>query len=83
MPVHLTDKLFLVVAADGLAKLDVLSLPDPFAVIMVDSKQTHTTSVIKKTLNPYWNEHFDVSVVFVFRSVLSLVLIFCDQHPVW
>jgi E3 ubiquitin-protein ligase NEDD4 len=59
-----TDKLFLVVAASSLAKLDVHSLPDPFAVIIVDSEQTRTTSVIKKTLNPYWNEHFDVSVVF-------------------
>ena len=77
-----TDKLFLVVAAHGLAKLDVFNLPDPYAVIIIDSKQTHVTSVIKKTLTPYWNEHFDVSVVFVFRSALSLVLIFYNQHPV-
>jgi E3 ubiquitin-protein ligase NEDD4 len=73
-----TGKLFLVVAADGLAKLDAFRLPDPFAVIIVDSEQTHTTSVIKTTLNPYWNDHFDASVVLVFRSVLSLVLIFYD-----
>ncbi|QRW27304.1 HECT-domain (ubiquitin-transferase) [Rhizoctonia solani] len=51
-----------VVAADGLAKREVFRLPDPFAVITVDSEQTHTTSVIKKTLNPYWNENFDVTV---------------------
>ena len=63
-----TDKLFLVAAADGLAKLDVFTLPDPFAVITVDSEQTHTTSVIKKTLNPHWNEHFDVSVVFFLNA---------------
>ena len=25
-------------------------------------EQTHTTSVIKKTLNPYWNEMFDLYV---------------------
>lgn len=50
----------LVVAADGLSKRDVFRLPDPFAVITVDAEQTHTTSVIKKTLNPYWNESFDV-----------------------
>ena len=55
-------ELFSVVSADGLAKRDVFRLPDPFAVITVDSEQTHSTSVIKKTLNPYWNEHFDVSV---------------------
>ncbi|KAI5119417.1 hypothetical protein M0805_009868 [Coniferiporia weirii] len=51
-----------VVAADGLSKRDVFRLPDPFAVITVDAEQTHTTSAIKKTLNPYWNENFDVVV---------------------
>ena len=48
------------VAADGLSKRDVFRLPDPFVVITVDAEQTHTTSVIKKTLNPYWNENFDM-----------------------
>ena len=28
----------------------------------VGGEQTHTTSVIKKTLNPYWNEAFDLYV---------------------
>ncbi|VDB99942.1 unnamed protein product [Peniophora sp. CBMAI 1063] len=51
-----------VVAADGLSKRDVFRLPDPFAVITVDAEQTITTSVIKKTLNPYWNESFDIMV---------------------
>lgn len=51
-----------VVAADSLVKRDVFRLPDPFAVITVDGEQTHTTSVIKKTLNPYWNENFDMYV---------------------
>ena len=67
-----TDKLFLVIAAHGLAKPDDLSLPDPFAVVVVDSVQTHTMSVIKQTLHPYWNEHFDVSVFFFqIRPVLG------------
>ncbi|CAG8451338.1 3081_t:CDS:10 [Diversispora eburnea] len=51
-----------VIAADGLYKRDVFRLPDPFAVVTVDGEQTHTTSVIKKNLNPYWNESFDVQV---------------------
>jgi len=51
-----------VIAADGLYKRDVFRFPDPFAVITVDGEQTHTTTVIKKTLNPYWNESFDVNV---------------------
>lgn len=45
-----------VVAADSLMKRDILRLPDPFAIVSVDGEQIHTTSVIKRTLNPYWNE---------------------------
>jgi Ca2+-dependent lipid-binding protein len=37
--------------------------PDPFAVATVNGEQTRTTSVIKKTLNPYWNESFDMYVI--------------------
>ncbi|CAE6436949.1 unnamed protein product [Rhizoctonia solani] len=59
----LTKKIRLtVVAANGLIKRDVFSIPDPFAVITVDGGQTYTTSVMKKTPNPYWNENFDVTV---------------------
>lgn len=49
-----------VVAADSLIKRDILRLPDPFAIVSVDGEQIHTTSVIKRTLNPYWNENFDM-----------------------
>ncbi|KAF8448024.1 hypothetical protein L210DRAFT_3527707 [Boletus edulis BED1] len=60
---HLRKKIRItVVAADGLSKRDVFRLPDPFAVVTVDAEQTHTTSVIRKTLNPYWNESFDITV---------------------
>lgn len=34
--------------------------PDPFAVATINGEQTKTTGVIKKTLNPYWNESFDM-----------------------
>ncbi|KAG0344375.1 hypothetical protein BG004_004534 [Podila humilis] len=59
-----------VIAADGLYKRDVFRLPDPFAVVTVDGDQTHTTTVMKKTLNPYWNESFEVNVTN--RSVLAV-----------
>lgn len=39
-----------------------LGFPDPFAVATIGGEQTKTTSVIKRTLNPYWNESFDLSV---------------------
>lgn len=37
-------------------------LPDPFAVATVNGEQTKTTAVSKRTLNPYWNESFDLYV---------------------
>ncbi|KAK9238996.1 hypothetical protein V1525DRAFT_69628 [Lipomyces kononenkoae] len=64
-----------VIAADGLYKREVFRFPDPFAVLTVDGEQTHTTSVIRKTLNPYWNESFDVNVT---ESSILAVQIF-DQ----
>ena len=38
----------------------LIGFPDPFAVATIGGEQTRTTSVIKKTLNPYWNESFDM-----------------------
>jgi len=35
-------------------------LPDPFAVATLNGEQTKTTGVSKRTLNPYWNESFDL-----------------------
>lgn len=34
--------------------------PDPFAVATINGEQTKTTAVSKRTLNPYWNESFDL-----------------------
>ncbi|KAJ1935467.1 E3 ubiquitin-protein ligase pub1, partial [Linderina pennispora] len=50
------------VAADGLYKRDIFRLPDPFVVVTVDGAQMHTTTALKRTLSPYWNESFSVQV---------------------
>lgn len=49
-------------SATGLVKRELLSLPDPFAVLTVDGEQTSTTAIVRRTLAPVWNEHFDVTV---------------------
>ena len=51
-----------IIAADGLYKRDLFRLPDVFAVLTVDGEQTKTTNVLKKTVNPYFNETFEVKV---------------------
>lgn len=48
-----------IISASGLYKKEVFRLPDPFAVVTIDGEQTHSTAVIRKTLNPYWNESFN------------------------
>ncbi|KAJ7600618.1 hypothetical protein C8J56DRAFT_1010453 [Mycena floridula] len=48
--------------AVGLAKRDLLGLPDPFAAVTVDGQQTSSTAVTRKTLSPTWSDHFDVNV---------------------
>ena len=47
-------------SSDAATDTVLLGFPDPFAVATVGGEQTKTTSVIKKTLHPYWNESFDM-----------------------
>ncbi len=56
--------LIAVFGAHGLVKRDLLSLPDPFAVLTVDGEQTCSTRVTKKSLSPSWNDSFDMCVVY-------------------
>ncbi|KXN88286.1 putative E3 ubiquitin-protein ligase hulA [Leucoagaricus sp. SymC.cos] len=45
--------------ATGLAKRELLGLPDPFASVLVDGEQVYSTSVLRRTLSPPWNEAFE------------------------
>uniref|UniRef100_A0A8D2MLB2 HECT-type E3 ubiquitin transferase n=1 Tax=Zonotrichia albicollis TaxID=44394 RepID=A0A8D2MLB2_ZONAL len=54
---------FAVLCAKNLAKKDFFRLPDPFAKIVVDgSGQCHSTDTVKNTLDPKWNQHYDLYV---------------------
>ncbi|KAJ8318920.1 hypothetical protein KUTeg_004011 [Tegillarca granosa] len=52
-----------VLCAKNLAKKDFFRLPDPFAKITVDgSGQCHSTETSKNTLDPKWNQHYDLYI---------------------
>ncbi|XP_036279311.1 E3 ubiquitin-protein ligase SMURF1 isoform X7 [Pipistrellus kuhlii] len=52
-----------VLCAKNLAKKDFFRLPDPFAKIVVDgSGQCHSTDTVKNTLDPKWNQHYDLTM---------------------
>lgn len=43
--------------------VSVTGLPDPFAKVVVDgSGQCHSTDTVKSTLDPKWNQHYDLWV---------------------
>uniref|UniRef100_A0A7M4DVX8 E3 ubiquitin-protein ligase SMURF1 n=1 Tax=Crocodylus porosus TaxID=8502 RepID=A0A7M4DVX8_CROPO len=44
-------------------KKDFFRLPDPFAKVVVDgSGQCHSTDTVKNTLDPKWNQHYDLYI---------------------
>lgn len=50
-----------VLCAKNLSKKDFFRLPDPFCKISVDgSGQCHLTDACKNTLDPKWNQHYDL-----------------------
>jgi Ca2+-dependent lipid-binding protein len=62
-----TDQRSIVRGASTLAKRYLYSHPDPFAVLSIDAHQSHTTNTAKKTLNPSWDETFNVLVTSLTR----------------
>ena len=49
-----------IIAADGLYKPELFRLPDTCACMSIDGGQIRCTAVVSNTLNPYWNQSFDV-----------------------
>uniref|UniRef100_A0A3Q4FZE3 HECT-type E3 ubiquitin transferase n=1 Tax=Neolamprologus brichardi TaxID=32507 RepID=A0A3Q4FZE3_NEOBR len=47
----------------NLVKKDFFRLPDPFAKVVVDgSGQCHSTDTVRNTLDPKWNQHYDLYI---------------------
>ncbi|XP_074102664.1 SMAD specific E3 ubiquitin protein ligase isoform X2 [Cotesia typhae] len=52
-----------ILCARNLARKDLFRLPDPFAKVTVDgSGQCHSTDTCKATLDPKWNQHYDLYI---------------------
>ncbi|XP_045601990.2 E3 ubiquitin-protein ligase SMURF2 isoform X1 [Procambarus clarkii] len=52
-----------ILCAKNLSKKDFFSLPDPFAKISVEgSGQCHSTDTCRNTLDPKWNQYYDLYV---------------------
>ncbi|CAH2291957.1 E3 ubiquitin- ligase SMURF2 [Pelobates cultripes] len=59
----LERKLLVLLCAKNLVKKDFFRLPDPFAKVVVDgSGQCHSTDTVKNTLDPKWNQHYDLYI---------------------
>jgi E3 ubiquitin-protein ligase NEDD4 len=59
-----------VISANNLFQKSMFKLPDPFVVITIDGSQTHTTLPVKKTLNPYYNQTYNLEIQE--NSILSI-----------
>ena len=59
-----TDHAFLVVTASGLQRRELLRLPSPFVVVTVDTIPILVTKVVKRSVNPFWNEEVEQYVQF-------------------
>ena len=67
--------------ASGLPKMDFLSQKaDPFMIFILDGEQVHKTAVKHATLNPVWEERFEVRctsgkatiIAQVFQKILTI-----------
>jgi hypothetical protein len=47
-------------SASGLSKADVFGKSDPYCVVKVNGDSQYKSSIIKKTLNPHWNEEVEL-----------------------
>ncbi|KAI8987003.1 hypothetical protein BDB01DRAFT_849161 [Pilobolus umbonatus] len=62
-----------IVRAENLAPLDKNGLSDPFVVLEIDQKPIATTRTMCETLNPRWDEEFDIWLKDDTVDVLALV----------
>ncbi|KAK1798910.1 hypothetical protein P4O66_007179 [Electrophorus voltai] len=69
-----------VLCAKNLSKKDFFRLPDPFAKVVVDgSGQCHSTDTVRNTLDPKWNQHYDLIFLANVQSLANKM----DELQLW
>ncbi|KAG2181874.1 hypothetical protein INT44_008690 [Umbelopsis vinacea] len=63
-----------VVMAENLKPMDANGLSDPYVVLEIDGKQVAKTRTVYETLNPRWDQIFDIPLNNQTVEVLALVL---------
>jgi len=63
-----------VIEAKDLIAVDSNGLSDPYVKVMRGSKLIGKTKVVKKNLNPTWNETFKVNLGVVYNQSISVVI---------
>lgn len=67
------------IGAKDLLSADRNGKSDPFAYVYVDGCKIHKTKIIKKSLNPVWNEKVDLSIISLQRTKIVLKLLDWDR----
>jgi len=63
-----------IIEAQELAAADSSGTSDPYVKVMKGKKEIGKTKVIKKTLNPTWNENFKVNLGEVLAQPISIII---------
>ena len=61
-------------SASGLKKADTFGKSDPYCIVKVNGEQQCTSTVMKKTLDPVWDEDFTVNLNDITQTNLTLEL---------
>lgn len=70
-----------IVSAENVPAADRSGYSDPYAVILLNGEKVFKTKIVKKTLNPVWNESFSTEILSRTGSKFTLEVYDWDMGP--
>ncbi|KAJ2998320.1 hypothetical protein HDV02_004634 [Globomyces sp. JEL0801] len=61
-----------IISAKDLPAADSNGFSDPYCIVSLNGKVLHKTKIHKKTLNPEFNERFEIPIMTKFRSTINI-----------